>query len=152
LLANGATPAPAPAPVKKNHSSKSDDFDLSPESALEKAVEEVWNYYIVTIGRNPKTFSWLPKRKSMGLVRLRELQRRAAEPKLENAVAMMKLCVDRLAESAFHNGKNQSGRKYRDWEILFRSTEQMEKWLNDDSFDDEDQVTGKARVGAGRHQ
>ena len=44
----------------------------------------------------------------------------------------MKLCVDRLKASPFHNGENKQGKKYVDWEHLFRSTEQMEKWLCDE--------------------
>ena len=71
----------------------------------------------------------------MGLARLKECHRRASEPKLENAVAMMKICIDRLAASRFHNGHNRDGKKYLDWEILFRSVEQMEKWLDDNNHD-----------------
>jgi len=87
-----------------------------------------------TIGRNPKLYTFTEKRKTMGLARWRACFSKASEPKAENATAMMRLCIDRLAQSAFHNGKNDRGRKYIDWEILFRSQEQMEKWLNDDNF------------------
>ena len=39
-----------------------------------------------------------------------------------------------LKESAWHNGSDPSGKRYLDWEILFRSNEQMVKWLDDDNF------------------
>lgn len=57
----------------------------------------------------------------------------ASEPKLENGTAMMRLCVDRLAASAFHNGDNQQNRKYVDWsDHLFPSEKKLTFWLDDD--------------------
>jgi hypothetical protein len=32
----------------------------------------------------------------------------------------MKLSIDRLADSPWHNGDNGTGAKYLDWEVLFR--------------------------------
>ncbi len=105
-----------------------------PSDEQEQAVLQVWAYYMETLHRHPKLYTYRPKRKGMGILRLRDLYPRVGDPKVENAVAMMKLCIDRLAQSPFHNGQNPQGRKYIDWEILFRSTEQMETWLNDDNF------------------
>jgi hypothetical protein len=70
----------------------------------------------------------------MGKARVRDLLPRVVEPKFENAIALMKLCIDRLAGSAFHNGQNDQQKKYVDWEIIFRSTDQLEKWLDDSRF------------------
>lgn len=99
-------------------------------------LAEIWKYYIDRIGKNPKTYSLTDKRRCMGKARLDDLLHRIeSEPKLEKAVSLMKLCVDRLAASSFHNGKNEQGKKYLDWEILFRSIDQMEKWLDDSRFE-----------------
>jgi hypothetical protein len=70
----------------------------------------------------------------MARARLKECFARTREPQLENATNVMKLCVDRLKSSKWHNGQNPNGKKYLDWEILFRSREQFEKWINDENF------------------
>jgi hypothetical protein len=116
------------------HESASSQTTPKPMDETFPAVKGVWDCYINTIGRNPKLYTFTPKRIAMGLKRWHECFSRAAEPKAENATAMMKLCIDRLHKSSFHNGVNDRGQKYIDWEILFRSQEQMEKWLNDDSY------------------
>lgn len=127
--ANGDTPAPAPALKAKNNTSKPEGSD---ESEFDKSLKSVWDYYIVTIGKSPKVYSWSSKRKNMGAARLRELSKRAGS--LDAAVSLMKLCVDRLADSRFHNGKNDNGKKYLDWETLFRDMDRTERWLDDDRF------------------
>jgi hypothetical protein len=66
-----------------------------------QAVQQVWDYYIATIGKSPSLYTFTDKRIRMGNARLGDLLLR---PKLENAIILMKLCVDRLAGSAFHNG------------------------------------------------
>ena len=108
--------------------SKPSVFDLE----RNQIVLSVWDHYITVIRKNPKLYTLTDKRKRMGVARVRDLWPRAVEPKPESVTELMKLCVDRLASSPFHNGKNQQGKKYLDWEILFRSTEQMEKWLSDE--------------------
>ena len=45
--------------------------------------------------------------------------------------------MDRLADSPFHNGKNDQGKRYLDWHQLFRAkdfpapTKLVEYWLDD---------------------
>jgi uncharacterized protein YdaU (DUF1376 family) len=122
-------PQPQPQPQKEeNITSKPSVFDLE----LREIVLAVWDYYIATIGKNPKLYTLTDNRKRMGVARVRDLWPRAAEPKRESVIELMKLCVDRLASSPFHKGQNEQGKKYLDWDILFRSTEQMEKWLSDE--------------------
>lgn len=67
------------------------------------------------------------------MARLKECCRLAKEPKLENAIGLMKVCIDRLAASKFHNGHNRDGKKWLDWEILFRSEKKLTWWLDDDN-------------------
>ena len=47
-------------------------------------------------------------------------------------VVLMKDCVDELADSDYHmaRGKYAGQTKYNDWEIIFRSAEQFQKWVN----------------------
>jgi hypothetical protein len=142
LHANGETPAPAPAPAQKDQtltSKPENGFDqlvlgaeFRSELKLDQALEIVWAYYIAELHRHPKLYSWTQKRRSMGKARLRELWKKSGS--LESAIAVMKICIDRLKQDPWRNGANDRGKKYRDWEHLFRSTEQMEIWLDDESF------------------
>lgn len=116
-------PAPAPAP-NKTISSKLDGFD--------EALREVWNYYVKKLGKNPNLYRFTEERRRKGKARLEECLRMAAEPKMQNAVRMLKVCVDRLAASPFHNGDNKDARKYLDWDHLFRSEKKLTYWLDDD--------------------
>lgn len=108
---------------------REEDFQLTD---LEAGRQTAWEYYLVQLGRNPKLYTWTKERKQMGLARLRDLSKRAGS--VAKGVDAMKICIDRLRESRFHNGDNKQKKKYLGWEILFRSTEQMEKWLDDANF------------------
>lgn len=46
----------------------------------------------------------------------------------------MRVAIDNLTASAWHMGENPSKKKYDSWEKnLFKSTEQLEEWLSQDS-------------------
>jgi hypothetical protein len=100
---------------------------------FDQAVLEVWNYFVATLNRSPQT-TLTETRKRMARARLKECFARAREPQLENATNVMKVCVGRLKSSKWHNGNNPGGKTYLTWEILFRSREQFEKWINDENF------------------
>jgi hypothetical protein len=114
-------PSETPAHTKLRH-----------DAVLAEHVQSVWHYYIEIIGRNPELYTFTSRRKAMGVARLRDLIKRSGS--IERGLGLMRLCVDRLKQSPFHNGKNDQQKKYLDWEILFRSTEQMEKWLDDERW------------------
>lgn len=121
------------AQADASEGSKTEDYAPDP---LASAVAEIWEHYIATVGKNPKVYTLTDKRQRMAKARLEDLlQRIESEPKLEKAISLMKLCIDRLAGSEFHNGKNDQHKRFLDWEILFRSTDQMEKWLDDSRFE-----------------
>jgi uncharacterized protein YdaU (DUF1376 family) len=104
------------------------------ERDLDRAVRQIFDYYLERLGKNVKLYKFDAERKQKGIARLKECLELAADPKLENAIAMMKLCVDRLAESAFHNGNNDNRKKYVDWgKHLFHSRHKLEWWLDDDN-------------------
>ena len=99
----------------------------------EKAVRDVFAYYLQATDRNPKTYTLTLTRKRKGLARLRECLKRT-DGNLENAVGLMKLAVDHLAASDFHMGRDvkTAGKRYCEWEgHLFGSYEQMERWWNE---------------------
>ncbi len=125
-------------PEKKTSTSNADasdqpvlakDFETTD---LELSLQTVWDRFMSIIGKNPKNFTFTEKRKSMGRARLRDLKQRGGS--WENAINLATLCVERLKSSPWHNGKNPTGKKYLSWEILFRSTEQMEMWLDDERW------------------
>jgi hypothetical protein len=110
------------------------DLSSKLQNSFDEALLEAWTYYLETLKKNPKLYIFSAVRKNKGLARLRECYALATEPKLENAVNLMKLCIDRLAESSFHNGDNRNGKKFLDWELLFRSREKLTYWLDGDNF------------------
>jgi hypothetical protein len=115
--------APTPAPAK-----------TKPEG-LDQVLQEVWNYYLEKLRKCPTLYRFTEERRRKGAARLEECLRIAAEPKLENAKKLMKICVDRLAASAFHNGDNPGHRKYVDWsDHLFPSEKKLISWLDDDNY------------------
>jgi hypothetical protein len=97
---------------------------------LRATVRRVFAYYIEQTGRNVKLYTLTPTRMDKGMARLDDLLRKANGdlPKAENA---MKLVVDALCASGFHNGKNDQHKQYTDWTAhLFKSTDKLEWWLN----------------------
>lgn len=98
---------------------------------LDKAVREVFAYYLDVMNLNPSTYTLTPKRRQKGFSRLSEALR-ISHGDLNNAVELMKGAVDELATSDWHMGRDErtNGKRYCDWENhLFRNTEQFEKWL-----------------------
>lgn len=98
---------------------------------IDKAIREVFVYYLDVMNLNPATYTLTPKRRQKGLSRLNEALR-IAHGDLNNAVELMKGAVDELATSDWHMGRDErtNGKRYCDWENhLFRNTEQFEKWL-----------------------
>ncbi len=93
-------PHPHPHPIK-------------PYRRNQKVSTRHWRKSGITTWRNwERTVTSIALRTNAaakGKARLEECLRMAAEPKLENAVAMMKVCIDRLAASTFHNGRQPGG-------------------------------------------
>jgi hypothetical protein len=71
-------------------------------------VKDVWRYYLEKLNKNPNLYRFTDERRRTGRARLEECGRMAAEPKLENAVQMMRLCIDRLEASAFQQRGQQA--------------------------------------------
>lgn len=93
-------------------------------------ASEVFEYYRRKFNRNEVLYTLTPKRKAMFLARMKEVWKSLAEPKRDNAVSMSKYAIDQLAKSPYHNGQNDQKKKYVEWEHIFRSQEQFQKWVN----------------------
>jgi hypothetical protein len=96
-----------------------------------KPIREVFDYYLALMFKNPKLYTLTPPR-------IEKLKSRFSECllKTENdtprAIELMKTAIDNCANSEFHMGKNERGKKYNDLiSNIFKSYEQMEKWWND---------------------
>ncbi|MCU1248694.1 MAG: putative phage replication protein [Edaphobacter sp.] len=106
-------------------------------------VMQVWQYYVARLKRGPH-LELTKQRRAMGEAGLKACRRMAAlsgsvAPDVD-AIELMKLAIDRLAESPWHNGVNETRTKYLGWELLFRSRELpcpqklTDYWLNDEKF------------------
>lgn len=99
-----------------------------PEEHL-KIVERVWEYYLTRLKKNAGVMGLTPMRIGVGLARLKECGDKTGGD-MTSAEELMKLAVDTLASSKFHRGENNSHRAFDSWENnLFKTTEQMEQWL-----------------------
>lgn len=96
----------------------------------QKAVKEVFAFYLKTIGRSPNVYTLTTKRMAMGMARLDEALKMAGGD-LADAVELMEGTIEELAASDFHMGRDPKTdqKKYCDWEHVFRSAEQFQKWI-----------------------
>jgi len=110
---------------------------------INPALSEVWDYYRERLKR-ASHYELSRPRKVMGEAGLKACTKLArmtgsTQPS-EDAIGLMKLAIDRLAESPWHNGENERGVKYLDWEVLFRSRNMpspqklTDYWLNDEKW------------------
>jgi len=104
---------------------------------METALQDLFSYFLEHSGKKPKLYEFTPARRSKGIARLRLCHHLAGEPKEKNAVALFKVAIERFTSSPFHNGQNDQGKKYMDWELLCRSDEKFAYWLDDSNFNRE---------------
>jgi hypothetical protein len=99
----------------------------SVDDVLKRVVGVLWSYFTETLSKSALChLSEL--REKMCHDRFRESWEVLAEPKVESAIAIGKLMIDRMKADQFHNGMNDRGKKYLDWELLFRDRKHFEKW------------------------
>jgi hypothetical protein len=117
------------------------DFELEGNektgSEVENALETVFAFFVVQTKKDPLRYKLTPKRKTKGLTRLRECEKEANDGKLETAVEIMKVAVERIAISPFHNGQNKQNQRYTEWETHFLRRDWDEfyaMWLDDSNF------------------
>jgi hypothetical protein len=92
----------------------------------------IFPYYIATVRPDSEgLYTLTDKRLHHGVSRLLEC-RTKCKGDWEGAEGLMKVAIDTIAKSDFHMGKHPKteGRKYNDWEHLFRSAEILEKWFD----------------------
>jgi hypothetical protein len=118
----------------------------NPPTPRASGLEEVWEYFLGKLQKGPH-YEFTKQRQTMGEAGMQACRRMArlnGSPDPDAAaIVLMKIAVDRLRKSEFHNGKNDDGKKYLDWEVLFRGRnvpcpqKLTQYWLNDDKFPDE---------------
>lgn len=134
------TPIPPVGLTKRHINPKPKELSSNP---VQSGVEEAWEYYRTRLNR-ARHLELTKQRRSMGEAGLKACEKLARlnnslQP-AEDAVALLKLAIDRLAESPWHNGENATGAKYLDWEVLFRGRNApcpqklIEFWLDDEKF------------------
>jgi hypothetical protein len=109
----------------------------------DSALLKVWDYYREKLKR-ASHYELTRQRRVMGEAGLKACEKWArmngSTNPAEDAIELMKHAINRLAESPWHNGQNERGVKYLDWEVLFRSrnTPSPQKltdyWLNDEKW------------------
>jgi hypothetical protein len=122
--ANPAKPAP-PKPL----SEKEIPTLALPEK--QKAVREVWDYYLEKFNRLPAKNTFSPKFERWGLRCFDHIYTKIENPTSDRVVSIMQGCVGKLAADDFSNGRSRGSKgTYTEWKHLFDTTERLEKWLN----------------------
>jgi hypothetical protein len=117
---------------------------LEVEKTIERRVKEGFDYFLVRTRKSPKQYLFNKGRERQGLSGFKSLvafaERCDSPDPLQAASDLFRVAVDRLANSPFHNGRNDQGRTYLDWHQLFRSkdhpspTKLLEVWLDDERW------------------
>jgi len=84
------------------------------------AALEVFQYWMNETDRNQSHVQFTAKRRSRVLARLKE----------GRTVNDIKLAIDGCRASKFHSGDNESGAKYDDLELICRSGEKLESFID----------------------
>lgn len=95
---------------------------LSSDEGLE-VVKRVFEYYCRKFDRK-SSYTLTPKRKRQGLARFLDCMALARGQPSEAAL-LMKRAVDAMAASKWHRDNG-----HIEWELVFRSTEKLQEWLN----------------------
>ena len=112
------------------------------EKNLEHRVKEGWDYFLDRTNKSPAQYLFSVEQQKQGLRGFESLvafvkRCKAPDNPHDAASKLFRVAVDRLADSDFHNGKNDQGKQYLDWHQLFRSkdfptpTKLVEYWLDD---------------------
>jgi hypothetical protein len=95
------------------------------------SIQGIFQYYVEQTGKS-RAYTLTPKRRKMGLARLKDAQGKV-NGKPGAAVELMKLAIDAICQSDYHmkrgDYEKRNGPEYNDWENIFRSQEMFEKWL-----------------------
>ena len=91
-------------------------------------VEAVWGYYREKVSKQHSTLT--KQRLEHGLARFEDALKKTKGDR-SKASALMEICVDTMVASDWHMGRDKKteGKKYNEWENVFRSTDQFEWWL-----------------------
>jgi hypothetical protein len=101
-------------------------FSLTPVETVtpELVIENVWNFYLSETGRNPKSNTFTNTKRKHGMARLRDALRLTGGD-LVKAQELLEIAIEQIHASKWHR-ENQRNT----WEVVFRSTDEFEKWVN----------------------
>ena len=92
--------------------------ELIDDGATADAVRDVYSYWVARMKKNPKTTKLTADRRAKVSARLRE----------GATVAEIKTAIDGVAESEWHSGANESGRRYQDLTLICQSRSKLEQF------------------------
>jgi hypothetical protein len=113
------------------------DDEKTNSERVDASLETVFEFFVAQTKKDPNRYHLTPKRKIRGLIRLKQCQWQAKDGKLETAVEIMKVAIERIATSPFHNGQNKQGHRYLEWETHFLRRDWDDfysMWLDDSNF------------------
>ena len=94
-------------------------FDLPPVPGASVEVMEVWNFYLDTLRAKSKSRTLLSDK------RRKKIEKAVKQYGAENCKKAILGC----ASSDFHMGRNGTGTKYDDIELIFRNEEKIEAFI-----------------------
>lgn len=134
------SPHSGPTETHINPKPKNKSSDQAPSP-----IEEVFAYFREKLKRSPH-YEFDSERRRMGEAGLKACEKMArlngSHDPAKDAVELLRLAIERLAAHPWHNGVNDTGTKYLDWELLFRGRnlrcprKLIDYWLNDEKFPD----------------
>jgi len=99
------------------------------KAKLRPHVKALFAYFLEQTGRSAKLYSLTDQRMDKGILRLEDCLLKT-DGDVARAEELMRICIENLAFSDFHMGKNDRNREYTDWiDHLFKTTEKLEWWL-----------------------
>jgi uncharacterized protein YdaU (DUF1376 family) len=106
-------------------------LDTTSKNKEKETVESVFSYYLGKTNRNPKTYTLTSTRRKQGEARLAE-RMKVNDSDLSASAADLRQAIDALVASDFHMGRDpkSQGKKYCEWDNVFRSEDQLQEWLN----------------------
>jgi hypothetical protein len=135
---------PQPQPHKDQSLSSDQSSDELPPPEIERkddpkiAVRRVFAYYCQTIGKSA-AYLLTDQRMKQGIARFRESSKLAVALKPGLAIEdvpdacekLMMVAIDEMAKDDWAMGRDKNSKKtFNEWDNLFRSAEQYQKWIN----------------------
>lgn len=129
------SPAVRPSTHHESAINKEFELDLSnktkptPTPSDEGVIQQVFKFYVEKLGKS-SIYELTPKRLAMALARFRESVKKNNGCR-KTAQEWLEIAVEQMQASDFHMGRDKRfpGKVHTDWELLFRSPDKFNSWL-----------------------